>query len=694
MHDRSGSAEEYRQLFAASPYALLVCDRETGAIREANEAALSLFSATRDDLIGMPARDLVIAEQRDSFSSVCVNATERSAPSGPWRFGPEREGFDGAVVSRLIGIAGSRLLVMGIEDITERLERDAQLAASEERYRTAIEGAKDGIWDWDLTDDAVFFSARWKRILGYEDDEIGTSPDEWLGRVHPEDIEGLRFEIDLHLQGVTPHLEHEYRLQHKDGSWRWVLTRGVAVRADGVAVRIAGSQTDITERKQAEDRLVHDALYDHLTTLANRSLFLDRVGFLSARARRSPAYTFAVLVIDVDRFKLINETRGQSVGDEVLVETARRLAQAARGSDTVARLGADEFGVLMDGLDDFTEASHAAEEILEALRDPIETADGEPLAVTGSVGIAVSTGESCVGDEILRNADIAMHRAKAAGGNRYEVFDAWMHQEAITHARTERELRRAIDSGQLELHYQPIVSMDDGVIRGAEALVRWRHPEQGLLFPGAFIPVAEESGLIAPLGEWVMREACRQNATWRAEGLPAISISVNLSAHQFRSATLKPLVRSALEDVALPGDALTVELTESVVMSDPEEAMAVIADLEELGVSLAMDDFGTGYSSLGYLKRFRFGSLKIDRSFIQDVDEDAQSASLVAAVIGLSHSFRARAVGEGVETVDQLSYLRLLRCDMAQGYLFSRPVPAADFAQLLARPPDWTPLLR
>jgi len=562
----------------------------------------------------------------------------------------------------------------------EELERD--LLVQRQRCKAIRAGARDGLWEWDIKRDTLTLSDRWCEMLGYTAAEIGSSSAAWFSLVDPRDVDRLHFEMDLHLRGVTPSMEVEYRMHHRDGHEIWMFVRGVALREDDKPVRMAGSQTDVTDLKRKEENYFQGTFYDSLTSLANRSLFLDRLAFLVNRGKRGSGHPFVVLLLDIDRFKVLNQRFGQSACDALLVAVARRLERHIGASNTIARIGGDEFGLIIDGAEKLVVGIHEAERMIAELKEPIDIGI-EEVELTLSVGAVFNDGHYASADDVLRDAGSAMYRAQSKGGDRFEIFDERMNLEAVALLKIESALRRGIADNQFKLYYQPIIDLADGAIAGCEALLRWEHPEHGLVMPDEFIGVAEHSGLIVPLGEWVVHEACRQSRAWQDDGLDPHSIAVNISARQFAVGNVEQLVQEALDAYSLPGSSLQVELTETVVMEEPEGALQIIRALEAMGVQLVMDDFGTGYSSLAYLKKFRFGSLKIDRSFVQDMTEDAETAALVAAVIGLSHSFRSECVGEGVETAEQLSYLRLLNCDKAQGFLFSRPLPADDFAELL-----------
>jgi diguanylate cyclase (GGDEF)-like protein len=472
-------------------------------------------------------------------------------------------------------------------------------------------------------------------------------------------------------------------MRHTDGTYRWMLSRGLARRDEtGQAARVAGSQTDITDRKQAEEQLLHDAFHDALTGLRNRTLFIDRLGRSLRRAKQGEEQSFAVLFLDLDRFKVVNDSLGHLVGDRLLIGIARRLEACLRPGDTVARLGGDEFAILLDEIRDVGDATRVAERIHRKLTLPFQL-DGHEVFTTASIGIAISASHYEQPDDLLRDADMAMYRAKALGKARHEMFDAEMHTRAVAILQMDSELRRAVERQEFLVHYQPIVSLASGQITGVEALLRWQHPERGLVFPSEFIPLAEETGLIAAMGEWLLRAACAQNKLWHADGSTSLRVLVNLSARQFQDPDLPALVSEVLQETGLTAPALQLEITETVAMKNVERSVATLKALQSMGVQISIDDFGTGYSSLGYLKRFPLHALKIGRSFVRQITTDPDDAAITAAITALAHSLGLKVVAEGVETDEQLAFLRWQQCDEIQGGLFSPPLPAEQFAALL-----------
>ncbi|MBD2000050.1 EAL domain-containing protein [Leptolyngbya sp. FACHB-541] len=577
-------------------------------------------------------------------------------------------------------------------DVSDRKQSEAALRESEERYALAVRGANDGIWDWNLKTSEIYFSPRWKSMLGYLDEEITNQLDEWFERVHPEDLDWVKVKIAAHLDGLTPHFENEHRMLHRDGTYRWMLSRGLAVRdAKGKATRIAGSQTDITTHKQAEEQLLHDAFYDALTGLPNRALLTDRLKQVVQMAKRDSSYQFAVLFIDVDRFKVINDSLGHMLGDELLMAIAQRLCDCLRPTDTVARLGGDEFVILLEDINDVNSVTTIADRVQQELTLPFSL-NGHEVFTSASIGIALSETGYELPEDLLRDADTAMYRAKAQGRARYEIFNTGMHVRALALLHLETDLRRAIAADQLtgdrqefQLYYQPIVSLKTRCVVGFEALLRWQHPTRGFISPVEFIPIAEETGLIIPIGDWVLREACRQMQIWHAEfpmKLP-LSLSVNLSSKQFTPRLIRQIER-VLQDTHLDTRSLRLEITESALMENLESAADLLAQVRSLGIQLSMDDFGTGYSSLSYLHRFPIDTLKIDRSFIKKVDADGEQLAIVRTIITLAWNLGMDVVAEGVETLKQLAQLRSLKCEYGQGYLFSKPLDSQAAQRVIA----------
>ena len=564
------------------------------------------------------------------------------------------------------------------------------LKESEERYALAARGSNDGLWDWNLSANVVHFSPRWKAMLGYQEAQVGDRPEEWFERIHDADRERVKQEIAAHQKGLTPHFESEHRVLHKDGSFRWMLSRGVAVHdTSGNPLRMAGSQTDITEGKVS----------DPLTGLPNRLLFIDRVGRLVKHMKRRKDHLFAVLFLDLDGFKMINDSMGHLIGDQLLLGVAKRLEKCLRSTDTVARLGetftvarlgGDEFTVLLDDIKDPSDAKRAADRMMKALVAPF-ILGGKEVFTSVSIGIALSTSAYEQPEEMLRDADTAMYRAKALGKARYEVFDADMRASVMARLQLETDLHRALEREELRNFYQPIVALASGEIAGFEALLRWQHPTRGLLGPIEFIPVAEETGLIRELGWWNLRKACQQISEWRAGSIAHrhLSISVNLSAKQFLQPKLVEDIRNLLQELALPPEALKLEITESTVMADPSAAIEMLQQIKSLGIRLAIDDFGTGYSSLSYLHRFPLDTLKIDRSFISGMGDDGEGMEIARTILPMANNLRLDVVAEGVETLQQVALLKKLRCKYGQGYYFSKPLSAEGTAALLAGDLTW-----
>jgi diguanylate cyclase (GGDEF)-like protein/PAS domain S-box-containing protein len=567
--------------------------------------------------------------------------------------------------------------------VLRRIRRDT------ERYTLAIDGTSDGLWDWDLDSDAVFYSARWNGLMGLPERDVVAGPLHWFDRVHPDDLAGLKDMLIEHLSGNARHFVHEYRVRGTGGDFLWVLSRGLVVRnLEGDARRIAGSMTDITERKLAEKLLAFGALHDELTGLANRTLFKDRLTVALKTMKRQSGSPFGVLFLDLDRFKRVNDTFGHSVGDRLLVEISRRLETFLRPGDTLARLGGDEFGILVADAPSVSDALHVAERVQERLRVPF-TVDDRTLEVSASIGIALSATGYDEPEEILHDADVAMYRAKAAGRGQTQVFDPLMHRSAVALMRLESELRHAVVRGEFVMYYQPVVSFERGRVVGFEALVRWNHPERGLLHPGQFFAIAEESGLANAIGWWAMEDACRQLVEWHRRFLenPTLWVSVNISDRLFMQADMVSRAKAILADTGLDPTTLRLEFREEVVVRHGEQAIAKLEELRQAGIRLAVDDFGSGLSHLSFLQSFRYDTLKIDPSYISALGADAPT--MIESILTMADGFGIGVIAEGVETADQADHLRRLRCPEGQGFWFARPVIPSDAEHLITTTPEW-----
>jgi diguanylate cyclase (GGDEF)-like protein/PAS domain S-box-containing protein len=556
---------------------------------------------------------------------------------------------------------------------------------SEERYALAVQGANDGLWDWNLITDEVYWSSRWKAMLGYDEAGIGGAPEEWFSRVHPDDVAGVRAGLANHLAQAGGHYEAECRMLHKDGGFRWFLCRGAAIRnAQGAATRLAGSLTDITDSKLA----------DTLTGLPNRVLFVDLIGRAIRRTGRYPKNLFALLVFGLDRFEALSASLGQAASDRLLVAVAHRLDTALRAKDgaaspegfTLARLAGDEFGVLVEDLAHASDAVRACERVRVTLERPFDI-DGRAVFTSASAGVAINSGGYARPDEILRDAAIALQRAKTHS-SRCEIFDAAMRSDAEARLQTEAALRRAIDEEAFEVYYQPLIEVESGCIAGFEALARWQHPERGLVKPSEFIAIAEDTGMIFPLGRLMLTAACRQMMAWQAQfgaATPGL-ICVNVSSRQFADLEFANQIEDVLRETGLAPARLKLEITESAFLGDVVAAQFTLRRMQTMGVEWSLDDFGTGYSSLSYLHQLKVDTVKIDRSFVCRVGAE-DGAEMVRAIVALAHNLGMDVVAEGVETLKQLEHVRALGCELAQGYFFCKPMNADEAGGLIASQP-------
>jgi PAS domain S-box-containing protein len=593
---------------------------------------------------------------------------------------------------------GLLLAYMGYQQLVlHRLSQD--LGKRKELFRLISEHAADMIAVVDVNGRRLFNSPAYQKVLGYSPEELRTSSP--FAQIHPDDQRKvMEAAEEARRTGVGKKLE--YRIRHKNGTWLVLESTASAVRDErGQVVKLVIINRDITERKRAEARLEHTALHDALTDLPNRVMFRDRLQRAFERSQKNPAYKYAVLFLDIDGFKVFNDSMGHIVGDEIIVQIGRRLANCLRYEDTLfrplegehpdpsvdevlARLGGDEFTILLSAIQDPTDAMRVAHRIQEALGT--FSVDGREVFISASIGIALSTTPHARAEELLRDADLAMYRAKTLGKSRCEFFDPEMHTKVVKQLDLENELRRAVSAEEFRVHYQPIVSLETMRIVGFEALVRWQRSRECMVFPDGFISIAEGIGLVVPLGKWVLHQACKQAQIWHARYPqdPPLSVTVNLSPKQFSHPHLLADIEEILKATDIAPETLHLEITESVAMADPDKTRQILAQLKAQGVQICIDDFGTGHSSLGRLRRFPVDIVKIDRSFVTHMDADNSARAIVQLIIDFAHNVNLKLIAEGIETAEQVDRLRNAHCEFGQGYFFSKAVDADAVDRLLA----------
>jgi diguanylate cyclase (GGDEF)-like protein/PAS domain S-box-containing protein len=676
------SERRFRTLAVASPAGIFSAGFD-GRIEYANHRLAEIFAMDQAELDGARWLDRVEASSREPLIQV---AQAVAAGGSPVAIDVRLEPDAGArwvrinVAAVTDGEGGGRF-VGTIEDVTAEVEARAELAAREAEYRVLAEHSGDFISRHDPHGRYLYASPACETLLGLRPEElIGRTLWE-LGHVHAEDGDTVRL-LNRALDGTADTVTVGWRVVHPGGAVRWLETALRAVPgANGDTHQIVAVTRDVSERKEAETRLAHQALHDALTGLPNRTLFLDRLEQALRRAKRHDA-DVAVLFVDLDRFKLINDSFGHAAGDRLLCDVAGRLRRALRPADTIARFGGDELTVLCEDVDGEAGARTIARRIAALFDEPFLVEDGEAF-LQASIGIALAGGDASP-EDLIRDADAAMYRAKDRGRSRVEVFDEAMRRDARERVATESALRRAIERDELCIHVQPVVGIGDERIAAFEALVRWQHPERGLVPPGEFIPLAEETGLIVPIGNWVLREVCRTQRRWHDElGIGWVQCSVNLSVRHLQQPDLVATVRAALEEHGVPAHRLVLEITESAVMENGSGTVETLETLKAIGVRLALDDFGTGYSSLAHLHRFPLDVLKIDRSFTAALGDDHQGASIAGAIVSLAQALDLVTVAEGIEDATQQRRLEHLGCTYGQGFLFSRPMPPATFDAVL-----------
>jgi diguanylate cyclase (GGDEF)-like protein/PAS domain S-box-containing protein len=575
--------------------------------------------------------------------------------------------------------SGDTVRVLGASiDMTEQRRVQEDLHIANERLRLAIESTGDGLWDWDFKSNAGYISDRFKEILGYAPDELPTHITVWPAQIHPDDEARVMDSYQAYMAGSISSLTTEYRTLCKGGSWKWVLSRAVKLKdgKESQVSRLIGMLTDISERKRADERIWRHANFDSLTEMPNRRLFRDRLEQEVRKAQRTHT-AIAVLFLDLDRFKQVNDLLGHDAGDLLLVQAARRIEDCVREVDTVARLGGDEFTVILSALEDADKVEQIAQKILTVLAEPFSIGK-EYLYISGSVGIALYPDDADSAEELIRKADQAMYAAKQSGKNQFSYFTRLMDERAHQRLRLINELRTALEMRQLSVAYQPVVELSTGRVIKAEALLRWNHPFFGNVEPAHFVPLAEESGLITEIGDWIFREAAASAKRWSRTLGAAFQVGVNKSPIQFLSKEQDTWV-DYLREVDLPAQNISVEITEGLLLHASSEVSNRLLEYRDAGIQVALDDFGVGYSSMAYLKKFDIDYLKIDQSFVQDMAENEQSRTIAESIIVMAHKLGLKVIAEGVETQIQRELLLEAGCDFGQGYLFARPLPGADF---------------
>lgn len=673
VQDNADDAHEIRKMLGegrGTPFAIECVDRLTTGLERlaAGGTDVVLLDLSGPDNHGLDALARIRA-QAPHVPIIVLSSLDDEAVAVK----AVREGAEDCLVK---GQVDRNLLVRAIRYAIARKRTDDALRAAKDYAENLIDSSLDMIISVDVNRNIVEFNRAAEQVFGYTKAEVLGAP---IDLLYADTSEGRQLHKNTQDGGFTGEVANK----KKNGDIFYSYVSASVMRdATGAPVGVMGISRDITERKRAEEIIVRQAYHDALTNLANRRLFMDRLTQALTRVQWHKRIV-SVLFLDLDHFKSINDALGHSVGDLLLQAVAGRLTTCVRQGDTVARLGGDEFAIALADVARTSDIPKVAQKIIDTLSRPY-VLEGRELFITTSIGICIYPDDAQDAETLVKNADVAMYRAKKHGRNNYQHYSPDMNAQAFERLAIETSLRHALEGEEFFLEYQPQVDIETGRIIGYEALVRWRHPDLGVMPPGKFIPLAEESGLIVPIGEWVLRSACAQNKAWQAAGFPPIRVAVNVSPRQLRHESLLGAVGRALRETGLHPNWLELELTESI-MQDADEAIRLLSQLQAIGVQIAIDDFGTGYSSLNHLKRYPIHKLKIDQSFVRDVTHDPHDRAIVTAIIALAHSLNLKAIAEGVETEEQLAYLRSLKCDEAQGYFLGRPMPAQNATKLLAQ---------
>jgi diguanylate cyclase (GGDEF)-like protein/PAS domain S-box-containing protein len=671
---------QYQTLFQSSPIPTFICDTRRNRLLEVNDAAMRDYGYTKKELLKMTLFELGMPQDEDLVMEALNGLGSNSGEVGTWthrtKTGAE---LQAELVTFRMQFRRRPARAVMARDVTRRNRAQDVMWQDLERYGLASKATNDALIDWNLANDALWQSENYVKVFGQE--HPAPTMAAWFEHIHADDRARVQEKLLAAIKSDASHWCDEFRLLRGDEKITHAFARGYITRADGSARRLSAVLQDITERKEQEERTRFLADHDELTGLPNRSLFRHSLNNALQRAARS-GKMLSILFFDLDRFKNINDSLGHDAGDEVLRAVAERLTACVRKVDIVARFGGDEFAVLTEGLTAEDQAGTVARKILEVLAKPMILA-GRQYRPAASIGISTYPTDGRDAPALLKNADIAMYRAKEEGRGTFQFYSEQLNTHSVQRLEFESNLTSALSNREFVLHYQPKVDLATGSIVGLEALIRWSSPHLGFVPPNDFISIAEETGLIVPLGRWVAQTACVQNGAWQKAGLPQLRIAINISARQMSDKGLVAFIADTLGNTGLSVQSLELEITESAVMSNQEHAEKVLNELKSLGLHLTMDDFGTGYSSLAYLKRFPFDSVKIDQSFVRGIPESKDDEAIVEAIIAMAHSLELEVVAEGVETREQYEFLQSRGCDQIQGFYFSKPIPANEVVMLL-----------
>jgi diguanylate cyclase (GGDEF)-like protein/PAS domain S-box-containing protein len=678
---------QYRTLFDSANDAIILMDRNL--IIDCNKRVLELFRGTREQIIGHMTTEFWPERQRDGRNTLQHSIENIKAALRGDKISQEitHKRIDGTLVDtdvtlNVFEIKGKKYLQAIIRDITEKKAIEEALRQSEERYRTVLEDIEDGYYEVDIAGNFTFFNDSICQIWGYSKEELmGMNNRQYTDEENAKKL--FQAFNEVYSTG-KPAKGFDWQIIRKDGTGRFIEASVSLLKdSSGKQIGFRGITRDVTERKRAEERIQYMATHDSLTGMPNRLMFSQLLNHAIHSAKRYNRQ-LAVLFLDLDRFKAINDTLGHDAGDLLLQEIATRLKQTLRAVDVAARLGGDEFVILIEELSDLSQVETVTGKILSAVIKPM-TLIGEECRVTASIGVSVFPKDAQDEQSLMKNADMAMYLAKEEGKNNFQFYSEDIQSRSLERLSIETNLRFALERNELSLQYQAQVDFKTNEITGVEALLRWQNSNLGSVTPTQFIPIAEESGLIIPIGRWVIRTACAQNVAWQRDGLPPICMAVNLSLRQLMDEFLVEDIKNALKDSGMAPNLLELEITESMVMHNPTRMIAVLAKIKNLGVHLAIDDFGTGYSSLAQIKHFPVDTLKVDRSFIRNIPQDSEDKAITEAIIAMGKTLSLTVVAEGVETIEQMNFLKDHSCDEMQGYYFSKPIVPEQFADLLRK---------